>query len=145
MRFALLFALTTIGGCGRGSEACISAKDAARTAWGEVSVRYGLALSAAEDALAEPTGRLAALERRPDAPAEGKAALAAEVAEKQAAVDALRPKVEAAQTASTAFAAQKASDARALAASMAEKLEGEDVAAALVKAEAAASACAGIE
>lgn len=140
-----MLVLLSLLACGGGSEACIAAKADARTAWGEVGVRYGLAMSAAEDAVKEPQGRLAALERRPDAPAEGKAALAAEVKEKQAAVEALRPQVEAAQTASTAFASQKAAEASTLASSMASKLSGEDVKAALAKGEAAAQACAGVE
>lgn len=137
--------LALLAACDTGSEACISSKDQARTAWGEVSVRYSLALKTAEEGQKEPASRLAAMERRPDAPKAGKDALAAEVAKYQTEIETLRPKAETAEVVAGAFAGQKASDALALAKSMAPKLEGPDVAAALAKAEAAAAACGGVE
>lgn len=140
-----LLLVALLSACNGGADACIGAKDAARTAWGEVGVRYSLALATAQDAVKEPQSRLAALERRPDAPAEGKAALAAEVERKTAEAEALKPKAELAQQVATAFASQKAAEAQAFATSMAVKLEGDDVALALSRADEAARACAGVE
>lgn len=144
MMLRLLPVVILLAACDRTAE-CSEKKAVARTAWGEVGVRYALAVSTAEDAVKEPTGRLAALSLRPDAPPEGKAALAAEVAEKQAVVDALRPKLEAAQAVSAAFAGRTASEGRALAAVTAGQLEGDDVRAALGRAEEAAAVCEGVD
>jgi hypothetical protein len=141
-----LLVLLSLVACDDGrAEACIAAKDAARTAWGEVGVRYSLALTTAQDALKEPTGTLAALERRPDAPAEGKAVLSAQIASKQAEIDTLRPKAEAAQQIATTFASQKVADARVLADGLSADLSGDDVQNARAKAAEAAAACAGVE
>ncbi|MES2640672.1 MAG: hypothetical protein V4850_14350 [Myxococcota bacterium] len=128
-----------------GAATCNEKKGIARTAWGEVGVRYALALSTAEDAVKEPTGRLAALTRRPDAPAEGKAVLAAEIAARQAEVDTIRPKLEAARAVSTAFAGKTAAEGRALGGVAAGQLEGDDVRAAVALGEAAAAACEGVD
>jgi hypothetical protein len=128
-----------------GAAKCNEKKGIARTAWGEVGVRYALALSTAEDAVKEPTGRLAALTRRPDAPAEGKAVLAAEIAARQAEVDALRLKLEAARAVSAAFAGKTAAEGRALAGAMAGKLEGDDVRAAVTLGVEAAAVCEGAD
>ncbi len=141
---ALLVALL-LPACTSASDVCSAKKALARTAWGEVGVRYALELSAAESAVKEPTGRLAALLNRPDAPEEGKAALSGEIARAQAAVDLLQPKVNAAQTVSAAFTSGKASVARALATATSSSLEGEDVGAAVARADAAAAACEGVD
>ena len=141
--FPAIFLL--LAACDGASEACSTKKATARTAWGEVGVRYALALSTAEEAVKEPTGRLAALERRPDAPAEGKAALTAEIAEQQALIDVLGPKVADARAVSAAFAGGTAASGRALSAATAARLEGDDVGAAVRLADAAAVACEGVD
>jgi len=144
LSLALVLALLTTA-CTSASDVCSAKKATARTAWGEVGVRYALELSDAEAAVKEPTGRLAALSARPDAPPEGKAALSAEIAKHQAVVDTLQPKVNAAQTVSAAFTSGKASVARALATATASSLEGEDVGAAVARADEAAAACEGVD